>query len=114
MPFSQDLPRLVADDYAANGATAFFVSLFCQQDTDAHEVSVRQLLEKAVLDNLGKALGREMRDRVQNLFGNRSIFRNKGLHKTPFGTATLQALRDLESPFSESSAKKGRGTVRQI
>src|ERR1700738_4756612 len=93
VPFAEDLPRFVADDHAANRTAALVVSLFCQQDGDAHEVPVRQLLEEPVFDDLGKALGREMSDRVQNLLGNRSILRNKGLHESSFRDSDASSVK---------------------
>src|SRR5207248_11347549 len=41
MPLPEDLPRLVAYDYATDWAAAFIIAFLCQQHRDAHKVRVR-------------------------------------------------------------------------
>src|SRR5579872_6600548 len=36
VPFTDNFPRIVVDDHSANGRAALFVSLFREQESDAH------------------------------------------------------------------------------
>jgi predicted aconitase len=75
---ADDPPRRVVDDHRTDRAAAFVIALLRQERRDPHEIRIAELLLKAVGHGRGEALGRQMRDQIQDFVAHRRRFGDMG------------------------------------
>ena len=106
--FPKNPARLVADDDAANRASAFVISLLRQQNSDAHEIRIGQLFEKSVCRNGGQALRRKMGDNVEHFVGHGRLLGDKRLCHS---LANRGVVLDHIGWRASSSTQQAKGTL---